>query len=369
MKSFPSVMMFLLSSLWSGYSFSQNSNQKTAYSDEQLLKILDKKSYPHYAEDQEALKKMKSVFIHDGNSYNPKTDVEKLGILKWTKAKLDSIASTYAEYWRIYEEQMKKKEDLDYQYSRLKKEIKEFETHLGAMEQGGENAVVAGSQTLDKALEKAKTKADILTTDNYKKLKYSEKEDYVRSQWDRVEDELETVRFRIALLTYRKGGNDGGVGILTKKMQEAETEIQAVRKDFDTKMLETCKADLDKVKLPAEVYAGADKEKLRTYLKTEWSKSVQCKECKLMKVVFNHPAWEQKKGREYKKHNDQVTGTDINYSFLEVTVVFQRSGDIPEVLSMFEAEISKDNINKTMEAGFICGDPRSFKKILAKNVK
>jgi len=89
-------------------------------------------------------------------------------------------------------------------------------------------------------------------------------------------------------------------------------------------------------------------------------------------VIFNNANWEKKEGTEYNRNvqnNNQITGTDFSYSFLEVTVIFQRPSDNQEISSMFEAEVSKDNTNKTVQVNFICGDELSFRKILTKNVK
>jgi len=355
--------------LASTFSYAQTSTP--AYTDAQINKIMDKSSYPNYDKDKTDMEKIKTIFYHPGNSYNYKTSIEKLENIKWAKSKIDSVSKAYSEYWKVYKDQMKKREECDYLYELVKTQIKEFEDYIKNTDNGA-NPVFTVPKQLDDALELAKSKQDIVNSERYKSLKFSEKRNYVKSEWYRVDDEVLGADYQIAKLKYTKGENYEGLGALIKKREEAVSSINALKSELDSKVVEASMAELENIKMPAEVYAGADKATLKKNLTEYWAKDIECKEYKLLKVIFNHAGWERKQGTQYQRNSsdhNQITGTDYNYSFLEVTVIFQRPGDAAEIANMFEAEVSKDNINKTVEYGFICSDERSFKQILTKNVK
>jgi|SRR6185312_15207951 len=232
--------------------YSQENTTTPKYTDAQISEIMDKKSYPNYDKDKTALEQFKPIFIRNGESYNYKTSIPKLECLKQVNNKLDSAEKAYGEYWKVYEQQMKKRDDFAYLCATLKKEIKNFEDYIKNTSSSLGNPVYTVPAKFDDALALAKTTGDnVLNSERYKAMKFSERQTYAKSEWYKVDSKILEADYSIAVLKYQKGDNYEGLTPLMKKREETVTQINALKTDFDNKMVEASKTELAKVTMPA----------------------------------------------------------------------------------------------------------------------
>ncbi|MBI3502890.1 MAG: hypothetical protein HY063_13955 [Bacteroidetes bacterium] len=351
---------------WSWQMGSGGGKKHKKYSKDELNKVLDIKSYPDYEKDNARLKEINREYYNHGNYLNdltkPANDFQKA--CEDTAA----LAKKYRDYWNASLDYNNMPGEMYNMYNETQAKMNDFKKYMAQNYSGTD---VLAKKEIEKIIseteESAKSKHNITAS--------------------RFGGEYSNIDFYIAAIRMLKGTNDATAMNLQTQAEDSkkkietmnaevnqkyEAEQQADKKEREEKEKKEFEEKAASTKCPKEIYAGADKETLRKNLTAAWKTDMECKDYKLLKVIFHSANWEKKKGTQYERNannTNEITGTDFNYSFLEVMVVFQMPDDAPEIANMFEAEVAKDNINKTVAYNFICRKVDSFEPILTKNVK
>jgi hypothetical protein len=366
-----------------GQSTDQQASGKKTYTDDEIKKIMDKNSYPDYDSDKATVTVIYALYQPINNRH---TKSERLENLSWSRKEVEDIGTKYAEYWSVYNEQMHQYEPMEALWNQLKSTpsrsktnkfygshtfIDQFESEV--VERSGRlgNPVYTVPKMLNDVEEKAKGNNAILEKDDFKSANYQDKQKQVNSAWTSVELDMEDIDYDIGLAKYKLGDDNSDLKDLYKKRDETAANIATYKKDFDSKFLSACMADLAKIKPPAEVYAGADKQKFKKAIYEEWAR-VFYKEDTIVKIIFNGGKWSLDNRREYRDASfdgSVISATDKSNSYLDVTIIYKDPKDQAGILNMWKGYIDKDNKDGSYtyhicpEGGYLPD------KILAKNVK
>lgn len=359
----------------------QTSNQvnteKKTYTEAEIAKLMDIKSYPDYDLDKAEIDRIYALY----NSTSRTGKVERLEKLKSSKQKVEEIGKKYSEYWSVYWDQMKKMEPMDAKWEKLKSPVRSYgpktsfidivqeEADKKLKQQGNPTFVVP--KMLSDAEAKAKGNSTLFDKPDFKSANYDNKQKMANSKWASVNLDLEDINYIIALAKYKSGEESSDVKELMKKRDESVANIDGYKKDFNSKVVSLCMAELATIKPPMEIYTGGDKEQLRKAIQAEW-KNGYCKENTLVKIIFNGSKWTKDNRRIYENASSDgsvVTARDQSNSYLDVTIIYKDPKDSPEMLNEWDGYVDKDNtegknyFHICPEGGF------GPKKILAKNVK
>lgn len=381
---FAAGLMTLLSSYVhaqsrSGYNRQQSGQQtqpQKTYTQDEIAKIMDKKSYPDYDADKADIDQIFALY----NSTKKEGKAERLEKLKWSKQRLEEISKKYTEYWQVYSQQVKQLEPMDAKYEKLKTSAKYgpktgyvdvFEAEVEKDIKRGGNPVYAVPQKLSAVEEKAKGVSGIFEKPDFKAANYDGKQKQGNNAWTSVNLDMADIDWDIALAKYQQGADNSAVMDLVKKRNETAATIEGYKKDFNTKLTAMCMTELAAVKQPADVYTGADKEQLKKAIQAEWKKGY-CKENTLMKIIFTSAKWDRDDRRVYENASNDgsvITAHNESNSYLNLSIIYKDAQGSPEILNMWEGYIDKDNKDGSF-TWHICPEGGYFpKKILAKNVK
>lgn len=334
---------------------------KKVYSEEEVIKIMDKKSYPSYNADKSELESIRKMFggndSHDSDEGHDEEQSKKARELKFihpdvnlienlvnTKTKFDKYSDLYGTYWKIYQEQMGSQEPLESSYNKAKSTIQQFEFKIDLGNYSSGNPLFLAQKEIDNALEYADNGAN----------------------WNQLEYHMQNTSRYIAYIKHKKGDNAPGLSDLVKKNEEAKVKIIEAKKQFDAKNAAIELASIEEKRAPAEKYNGADKESLRQRVIAAWNKQ-NCKEYKLIKVIFTTNDWKRYKGTNYYKSTS--TFNDYDYSELQYVILYKQVSENQTFAYIAEYNFIKDHfINKMEDPEFSC-DFSLEDKLLLKNIK
>lgn len=340
-----------------------------AYTEEEVIKIMDKKSYPNYNSDKAELEAIRKMYggssSYDDDSYGGSSsnhdeehdekvkelnfidpDVNRIENLINTKTKFDKFTNVYAIYWKVYQEQMNSQEPMEKSYNDAKNSIKSFESKINPNNING-NPLFLAQKEMDNA------------------VPYAEKADPAgSSNWNQSEYHMKNASRYIAIIKYQKGTNAAGLSDLVSKNEETKAKIIALKKQFDSKLAAIEYAKIDEKRAPGEKYSGADKESLRQRVIAAWNKQ-NCKDFKVVKVIFSGSDWKRTRGTDYIK--SYSTFTDYDYSELYFTFILKGVADqsIAYICGDF---FHLDNLSKKMRDLELSCTPEC-EKMLSKNLK
>lgn len=373
--------------------------EKKEYTEEEIMKIMDKNSYPDYKKHMNVLSFIDSIYNFKSNSHGhhdeedeseikEPTLVDKVNWLKWSFSSLDTIKKIYSEYWKVYMEQTKATEPMRKKYDELAmdKYDENGKYNYGFVGYGAVTGFLQSVKSesdyknkgnpiftipieLDKIVESTNARFEELNSSYFTGASYDEQKNFFKNPNSQRQWTLDQIDYKIAVYIYTKGENDVGTGKLLAKRNEVQEELNKADKKLNeeiiTKATAIANANLEKLFPPNELYNGSDKEILRKQILAEWSNS-DCKQKKIVKVIFTEPKWQSRSGRDYDKNaHGNWTGSDYNYSKMYFTIICKDPSDKPEHLRIIDGSVYKDNIAKSKDISFSCNG----NLILSKNVK
>lgn len=324
------------------------------YTEEEKAKILDKANYSTYKADKEKLEQIRHAYR------NQDLSVEKISQIKPSRDTLERIAKTYKEFWLVYEQDAGKPEQTNYLY---KQALENIRLNEGTVYNYQNTAYREAKASLTETVELAEKKVETFTSESYKK-------------WDDVDKLYEKAALYVAALKFMKGDNHAEVLEVLKKQETTLNKLPALKTSFMTKLSELEAKELalemkelETVKMPAEIYKGADKEALR---KKIIAANSDCQDFKLVKVILTDDTWTRDKGAKY--HEGSGTYTNYDKSSLIVTfIIHDKKSAFGYIIN---DRIIKDHLSNTIDytinPDFICDRVDYIKrqqKILMKNVK
>lgn len=283
-----------------------------AQSEADIMRIMDKNSYPNYNKDLATLLRIDTLYNYEKYNVRPSMAV-KIKNLEWAKGEIDRINKVYDEYWKVFSSKMGKEEAM-YSLStklytpesnsrRASGFIVYFE--IGLKNNSGD-LFFPTQGILDKVIKQVTDNMALL---NDTERDYYEKNDLAKTWWLVVNRDLDQADANISIMQYKKGQENEQVKSILNRMKETANEVNSKRIEFNAKMdaLKTTTAQAEKI--PVDLYQGADRTNLITNIKKQVNNE------KVIKVILPDAKWETHKGIQ--------DGTSYHYLVMNIYVITQ----------------------------------------------
>ena len=164
---------------------------------------------------------------------------------------------------------------------------------------------------------------------------------------------LERAQYYLDWISVEKGP-DSAEYKAAKAMYDSKT------KEFDSKKSDNDAALVAKAKPPADVYKGADKEKLKTMIKAEWAKTYPDE--KIIGIRFPKETWKREVSKEWV--GDTLKSYDMSYYYAGVIIKLD-----DKMAMVYTAVANKDNLSGELSIGVNTKQSFTSYKILLSSLK
>lgn len=194
---------------------------------------------------------------------------------------------------------------------------------------------------------------------------------------------LDNITKQLALMTEFKKSSEESAEVLKQGMERAQyyldwislekgiesSEYKAAKsifdgkvKEFDAKKAENDAAIVAKAKPPADIYKGADKEKLKSMIKAEWIKAYPDE--KILAVRFPKETWERRKERTWYDSSNSWVDSDMSYYYAGVIIKLD-----DKMAMVYTAVANKNNLSGQLSIGVQTKESFTSYKILLSSLK
>lgn len=349
------------------------------YSETDKKRILDKANHPSYEADLKKVEELNAMYCDNKSSnFHSWQSVE---LMHPNKDTLTRISKTFEEYWKVYYDEKGLKENFQQKVLEALDCLEGFERRLlkdyCLRDEYYYKVIPDAKAGMTNAVDLASKKYEVFAKEKFTTHVFAD--DY-RFRWTDVDQLLNDVRYKLAVIKLENGKKMSELPDLQQKLDAAIAQIEPYKvqflakvKELEAKEKENELKALEAVRAPKEQYNGPDKEQLR---KKIFAENNSCAKYKLAKVIFTEKNWERESGSKYKERSERFEDYDNSYLAVNV-IIYDRSH--PEVGYIIDnLAVERDNRNKSynyeLTKTSICpedleGGYYEVKKILMKNVK